>query len=243
MSAQAEPQPTPALVPEPEFEVVSAAPLAYAAAPTMVFAATAAVNTGHEIQSMALTAQVMIDPAKRGYDAETRARLEELFGPPASWAPATQGLAWGRIGAVVPAFTGSTTFALEIPCTYDLEVAAAKYFYALEDGEVPLSFHFYGTVFYHDSGGRLQVAPVPWSATAQFRMPVAAWRAMIAEHYPGIGWVRLNEETLRALSDLRASRGLPSFDACVRELMEKQAARSAAAFKETKRDPERPSGA
>ena len=80
--------------------------------------------------------------------AETRERLAELFGPPVRWAPSTSGLSWARVAAAVPAFTGSTTFALEVPCTYDLEVAAAKYFYAVEDGEVPLSFHFNGNVFY-----------------------------------------------------------------------------------------------
>jgi hypothetical protein len=219
MSAQAEQGHPPTVVPEPEFDVTSAAPLAYAAAPTMVFAATATEDLGREIQSISLTAQVMIDPAKRGYDPDTRARLEELFGPPASWAPATQGLAWARVGTVVPAFVGSATFALEIPCTYDLEVAASKYFYALQDGDVPLSFHFYGTVFYHDSHGRLQVAPVPWRSTAHFRMPVGAWRAMIAEHYPGGGWIRLADDTLAALNERRASRGLPSFDACIAELL------------------------
>jgi hypothetical protein len=161
----------------------------------------------------------MIDPARRGYDPETRERLAELFGPPASWTPSTQGLAWARVGAVVPAFTGTTMFALELPCSYDLEVAANKYFYALSDGSVPLSFHFYGTVFYR-RGGTLQVTPVPWSSTAQFGMPVAAWRAMIAEHYPGGGWIRLSHETLDALNARRAARGLPSFDACVEELLD-----------------------
>jgi hypothetical protein len=168
---------------------------------------------------MALSAQVMIDPARRGYDPQTRERLAELFGPPASWTPSTQGLAWARAFAQVPAFGGETTFSLELPCTYDLEVAAAKYFYALADGVVPLSFHWGGTVFYHDGTGRLQMAPVPWSACSQFAMPVAAWRAMIAEHYPGGGWIRVSDETLAALNARRGGRGLPSFDACIEELL------------------------
>ena len=203
-----------------EFAVRSAAHLAYAAVPTMVFAATAEEAGGREIQSIALSAQVMIDPARRGYDPETRERLAELFGPPASWTPSTQGLAWARVATGVPGFVGSTTFALEVPCTYDLEVAAAKYFYSVRDGEVPLSFHFNGTVFYRAPNGALQVTPVPWSSTAQFRMPVAAWRAMIAEHYPHGGWIRLSDRTLDALNARRATRGLPSFDACLEELLD-----------------------
>ena len=64
---------------------------------------------------------------------------------------------------LVPSFTGATEFELPVPCTYDLEVAATKYLYALPDGEVPLSFHFSGTVFYRGDDGRLQVALVPWT--------------------------------------------------------------------------------
>lgn len=220
MSVHVEPEPLQELAPEPGFTVTGAAHLAFAATPTMIFSATVSDPSGHEIQTIALTAQVMIDPARRGYDPPTRERLAELFGPPASWTPSTQALAWTRVSTVIPEFIGSTTFALEVPCSYDLEVASAKYFQALEEGEVPLSFHFNGTVFYRGEGGALRVVPVPWSASAQFAMPIAAWRAMIAEHYPGGGWIRLHQSTLAALNQRRAARGLPSFDACVGELLE-----------------------
>jgi Family of unknown function (DUF6084) len=220
MNVRTEPEPLQAPVPEPEFAVTGAAHVAFAATPTMLFSATVAEPGEHEIQSIALTVQVMIDPAKRGYDPETRQRLAELFGPPASWAPSTSGLAWARVSAAVPGFTGSTPFAIEVPCTYDLEVAAAKYFYAVRDGEIPLSFHFNGNIFYYGSGDRLQVLPVSWSNTAQYKLPVSTWRAMIAEHYPGGGWIRIGDPTLAALNDRRGARGLPSFDACITELLE-----------------------
>jgi hypothetical protein len=220
LSADAESRPVELLAPEPQFEVTGAAHVAFAATPTMLFSAVATDPSGYEIQSIALTVQVMIDPARRGYDAETRERLAELFGPPASWTPSTSGLAWARVAATVPGFTGSTPFGIEVPCTYDLEVAAAKFFYAVADGEVPLSFHFNGTVFFYGPNRRLQVVPVPWSCTAQSKMPVTAWRAMITEHYPGGGWIRIDEQTLAALNDRRAVRGLPSFAACIAELLE-----------------------
>jgi len=208
--------------PAPEFAIVGAAHVPFAATPTMLFEAIATEPSSAAIQSIALTAQVMIEPARRGYDAETRARLTELFGPPASWAPSTSGLPWARVAAAVPGFSGETRFSLEVPCTYDLEVAAAKYFYAVQDGEVPLTFHFNGNVFFHDSvDGRLQVLPISWTTSSQYRMPVQAWRAMIAEHYPGGGWIRVSDETLRSLHDRRAQRGLSSLDACVAELLER----------------------
>jgi Family of unknown function (DUF6084) len=210
------------VVPAPEFAVTGAAHLPFAATPTMRFEAAVTEPEGVAVQSIALTAQVMIDPARRGYDPETRERLAELFGPPSSWAPSTSGLAWARVAAAVPGFTGSATFAMEVPCTYDLEVAAAKYFYAVQDGLVPLSFHFNGNVFYRgdEPTHPLMVVPVTWSSTAQYSMPIATWRAMIAEHYPGGGWIRVGDETLAALNDRRGARGLSSFDACVRELLE-----------------------
>jgi hypothetical protein len=207
--------------PAPAFEIVGAAHVPFAAAPTMRFEAIATEPTGAEIQSIALTAQVMIDPARRGYDADTRGRLSELFGPPASWAPSTTGLAWARIAATVPGFTTETPFSFEVPCTYDLEVAAAKYFYAVADGEVPLTFHFNGNVFFPGPDGRLQVMPISWSTSSQYRMPIEAWRAMIAEHYPGGGWIRVADDTLARLHERRAGRGLPSMDACVAELLER----------------------
>ena len=105
-----------------------------------------------------------------------------------------------------------------MPCNYDLEVAATKYLYALPDGEVPLSFHFNGRIFYRGEGGRLQVVMVPW-VSAAFRLPVATWRRMIDRHYPGSGWIRVHEDTLRRLQLRKAERGLPTFDAAVTELL------------------------
>jgi hypothetical protein len=220
MSVRTESESVAAPVPEPEFEIATAAYLAFAAAPTMVFQALATESGGHDIQSLALSVQVMIEPAKRGYDPETRAKLAELFGPPARWAASTQALQWAQLSVVVPAFRESAAFAIEVPCTYDLEVATVKYFYALDAGDVPLAFHFSGQVFYRGADGRLQVTFVPWSRSTHFRMPIEAWKAMIAEHYPGVGWARLSEDTLRVLSDRRAARGLPTFDAAVRELLD-----------------------
>ena len=74
------------------------------------------------------------------------------------------------------AFEGSTEFELVVPCTYDLELAAAKYFDGLADGEAPLRFHFNGTVFYEAEDGRMQIVQIPWDRSPRFRMPVEAWR-------------------------------------------------------------------
>ena len=114
----------------------------------MVFSATASDPTGHEIQSLALSVQVMIDPARRGYDPTTRERLAELFGPPASWTPSHPGARLGAGGGGGPGFTGYDHVRARGALHLRPRGRGDKYFYALKDGEVPLSFHFNGTVFY-----------------------------------------------------------------------------------------------
>jgi hypothetical protein len=68
---------------------------------------------------------------------------------------------WTSESVLLPSFTGSTTAQIEVLCNYDVELAAAKYFHSVDDGEIPLAFHFNGSVYYSSDGGRLQVVQVP----------------------------------------------------------------------------------
>ena len=203
------------MTPAPVFEVIGAGPVAHAAAPTLRFTLRVSEPTGADVHAIALAAQLHIDPARRSYDDATRARLIELFGAPERWSATTRSFLWAQLGTVVPAFRGGAEFPLDVPCTYDLEIAAAKYVYSLPDGEVPLTFHFSGTILHGDR----QVAMVPWSCSAQFRLPVETWRALMAAHYPGGGWVRLQIGTLDALAARKAAGGLPSYVATIAELL------------------------
>jgi hypothetical protein len=204
-------------LPDPVFEVLGAEPVAHAAAPTLRFLLR--VSDERPLHAIALSAQINIDPARRTYDHETRERLVELFGPPSRWAATTRSFLWAQVGALVPSFTGSADFPLAVPCTYDLELSAAKYFYSLPDGEIPLTFHFTGTIL-HSEDGEMQIAMVPWSCSARYRLAVEDWKRMMASYYPGGGWVRLQTETLDRLQARKAAAGLPSFDACVAELLD-----------------------
>jgi hypothetical protein len=204
---------------DPAFSILDVEPVAHAATPTLRFQAHVDDPLGREIHTIALTTQIQIDPARRAYDDESRERLVELFGPPERWAATTEAFRWANVSALVPGFTGATSFALDVPCTYDLEVAASKYFYSLSDGEVPLSFLFNGMVLYAGEDDRLQVAQVPWSCTARWRMPVDAWKRVMAAYYPGGGWIRVQTETLDALAARKAATGQHSFDALIAELL------------------------
>lgn len=208
--------------PEPEFQVLGASGRRHAAVPALEFDVHVSEPGGRQVYAIALAAQVMIEPARRDYDGETRDKLVELFGPPERWATTTRSLVWHRADALVPAFTGSTTFRMAVPASFDMEVASTKYLHGLPDGEVPLAFNFNGTVHYRGDDGRLQMSLVPWSCSAEFRLPVATWRDLIDHYYPHTGWIPLREPTLLALQREKASRALPTLDACVAELLEER---------------------
>ena len=202
-----------------EFSAIGAEPIEHAASPGVRFRLRVDDPEGREVYAIALSTQINIEPARRTYDDAERDRLVELFGPRERWGSTTRSFQWARVDSLVPSFTGSSEFALEVPCSYDLEVTSAKYFDSLRDGEVALSFHFNGTVLYRGAEDRLQVVLVPWSCSASWRLPVAVWRSTIDAHYPGGGWIRLGHETLEALSRRKAERGSHTFDDTVRELL------------------------
>ena len=207
------------VVPAPEFKVLGAEAIRFAAAPTLEFTGHVTEPQGREVYTIALTAQIMIDPARRSYDDVTRARLVDLFGAPERWATTTHSFLWAELGVLVPAFTGATAFRLPVQCNYDLELAATKYLYSLPDGNVSLTFNFTGTIFYRGEDGRMQIVKVPWECSTGFAMPVATWREMVDHYYPHTGWVALGDETMEALRARKAERGLHSFDATVTELL------------------------
>jgi hypothetical protein len=201
-----------------ELEVIGAEPALHVASPALHFRLRAHESAGRDVYMVALSAQVHIDPGLRSHDAATREQLVELFGAPERWAATTTSIVWARVETLLPSFASDVEFTLVVPCTYDLEVAAARYLDALPDGEVPLSFHFSGRIFYRGQDGRLQIVLTPWTS-ASYRLPVATWRAMIDHHYPGTGFVRVQGDTLRALGLHKAKEGLPTFDAAIADLL------------------------
>ena len=98
------------VVPAPEFTILGVEAIRYAAAPTLEFTGHVTEPQGREVYTIALTAQIMIDPARRSYDDATRERLVDLFGEPERWATTTHSFLWAELGVLVPAFTGATAF-------------------------------------------------------------------------------------------------------------------------------------
>jgi hypothetical protein len=205
--------------PELAFAVVDASRLEYAAVPTLRFALRVESVSGEPIRSLLLDTQIQIAARRRRYDEAARERLFELFGPPADWGTTLRTLLWTRLTTVVPPFTGATVVDLAVPCSYDLEVVASRYFAALEDGEVPLELLFSGSVFYAGEGGGLQTARIAWDREAEYRLPVRVWREAIDGHFPGAAWLRLDRDAFDRLSAYKSRRALPTWEAAVDALL------------------------
>lgn len=193
-----------------------------AAVPTLRARVTIEAADDAAVRSIVLDVQIQIVARTRAYAPEEQQRLLELFGTPDRWGTTLRTLPWLRTTVVVPAFTAATSVAVDLPCTYDLEVTAARYFAALEHGEVPLEFLFSGSVFYADPRGALQTARIGWDQEARYRMPVAVWRDMMDRHYPGAAWLRLGRGAFDRLSAFKAAGMYTSWDVAIDALLESE---------------------
>ncbi|MEU1277985.1 DUF6084 family protein [Streptomyces sp. NPDC005805] len=189
----------------------------YAAGPTLVFRLRVTTPDPTPVHALALRCQIRIEPARRSYAPGETEPLTDLFGERSRWGSTLHPVQFAQVPLMVPGFTGETETDLVVPCTYDMDIAATRYLDALEGGEVPLLMLFSGTAFTGDAGFRVE--PVPWDREAEFRLPVATWREMIAQHFPGCGWIRLPSDVMDALRAHRSRRALPSWEATVRELL------------------------
>jgi hypothetical protein len=212
-------------VPELQFAVVGSGSLEYAAVPTLTFALSIETPSGHSIRSILLDVQIQITARQRGYDDASQGRLLELFGPVSSWSTTLHTLPWLRTTVVVPAFTESTRVEVQVPCTFDFEVTAARYLAALQDGFVPLEFLFSGSVFFAGATGAFQAARISWDREADYRLPVATWRQTMDRHFPDSAWLRLSTDSLHRLTAYKARYTLESWDAVVASLLDGRAAR------------------
>jgi hypothetical protein len=206
-------------VPNLDFRVEGAEVPEYAAVPSFLFKLRIENLEEEPIRSVALNTQIRIAATQRHYEAAEQERLLELFGEPHRWKDTLRSLLWTHTVLQVPRFSGSTVVDMPVTCTYDLEVVSAKYFHALQDGEVPLEFLFSGTVFYAGEGGRLQTARISWEKEAEFRLPVRLWKEMIDQYFPNSAWIRLRKDAFDQLYDYKVRKGLPTWEATVETLL------------------------
>lgn len=216
-------------MPDLNFQVESAEAVPYSAAPLLALKLriTDATNTSNgpsQVHTVALRCQVRIETPRRRYSSAEQDRLKDLFGEPARWGQTLKSLLWTNVSTMVPRFTGSTVVNLQLPCSFDFNVATTKYFDALQGGEVPLCLLFSGTIFHESEVGTLQVAQVPWAKEAVYRLPVSVWKEMMSHYYPNSAWLCLHKDVFDQLQEFKTRNSLPTWEQAVERLLSQRQA-------------------
>jgi len=202
----------------------------FAAAPTLLFALQVANRTpALLVHAVMLNCQIRIEPARRLYSALEHEQLSDLFSEPGGWSPPPPSFLWTRCGVVVPAFERECVIDLPVPCSYDFNIAATRYFYGVDDGEVPLNLLFNGSVFYGEADGIPQIGQIAWSRESAYRLPIRVWRDMMEHYYPRSAWLCLRREVFDQLHRYKRKRGLPSYERALEELVSDKLAQASPA--------------
>lgn len=202
------------------FAVQGAQAIPFAAAPTIAFSLRAtAQQSPQPIESIALRAQIQIEAQRRRYKPAEREGLLDLFGEVERWGQTLRPLLWTHASTTLPPFTDSITFEMHVPCTFDFNVAAAKYFHAIEDDDVPLVFQFSGTIFSTAPDGSMQIAQIGWDKESRFRMPASVWRDMMDLYYPNSAWLRLGRDAFDRLHEYKQRHGIATWEQAIESLL------------------------
>jgi len=211
-------------VPNLTFTVEGVEPLPFAAIPMLAFRLRITNTSLDEpVRSIALRCQIVIDAARRPYTDDERWNLQDLFGEPDRWGRTLRPLLWTHVNVSVPAFEDVQVTPLGVPCTFDFNVAATKYFHGVDDSDVPLTIQFSGTVFY-TSSGCLQTQPVAWNQESRFPLPASVWKQMMDIYYPNSAWLRLQRDVFDRLSQYKLSHGLATYEDALAKLLSARAA-------------------
>jgi hypothetical protein len=203
-------------VPDLKLTIEGADVVPYAAAPLLSFKVRIVNGSNEEIiHTIAMRAQIQIEVTRRNYDSQEQERLRDLFGEPDRWSQTLRNMLWTHASVVVPRFTGSVVAEIPVPCTFDFNIAATKYFHGLESGDLPLCFQFSGNVFYQGEEETLQVAPISWDKEAKFRLPVRTWKNLMEMYYPNSAWLALRKDTFEKLYQLKVREGIPTWEEAI----------------------------
>jgi Family of unknown function (DUF6084) len=217
-------------MPDLSFQIEKAEAQRFTVAPTLLFKLRIGnAVAGEIIHSVALRCQIQLEVTRRQYSAEDQKQLRDLFGEPERWGQTLKTMLWTHASVVAPSFQDSAVVDLPVPCTFDFNIAATKYFHGLNDGDVPLAFLFSGTVFYADGDGALQVAPIPWDKEARFRLPVKSWREMMDIYYPNTAWLCLRRDIFERLYRYKIAHGIPTWEQALERMLPKAEGKKAEA--------------
>lgn len=216
-------------MPDLSFQIEGAEAAKFSAIPQIAFRLRLTnADSAEKIHSVALRSQIQIEVTRRRYTARDQEKLRDLFGEPDRWRQTLRTLLWTHANVNVPRFEGTTVADLLVPCTFDFNVAATKYFHGLGEGEVPLCMMFSGSVFYSNAstGGDegMQVAPISWDKETRYSLPVKIWRDMMDSYYPGSAWLCLRRDMFERLYDYKVRNGIPTWEEAIETMLAAQEA-------------------
>lgn len=208
-------------MPDLDFSVQSVAPLPYSVSPHLVFKILVTNNDEPEerVQSIMLRCQIQIETVRRQYNGEEKSKLFELYGEPERWGQTLKTLLWTHANVAVQPFSVSAVVDLPVPCTFDFNVAATKFFAGLDQGNIPLCILFSGTVFYHDDSGALQVSQISWEKEANYQLPVGVWKEMMDLYYPNSAWLNIQKDVFERLRDYKMKNSIPNWEQTFERLL------------------------
>lgn len=172
------------------------------------------------IQAILLNAQIQIQPAHRSYTAGEQEKLIELFGPPEVWGQTLRNRLWANVSTIVGTFQHRMVAFLNVPCSYDLNLATTRYFNALAEGEISLLFLFSGSVFYITAAGQLQVAPISWNHECVYGMPAETWRQLMERFYPNTASLTVRRDVFDRLCTFKRTRMLATWEEVMDQLLQ-----------------------
>lgn len=208
-------------MPDLDFQIEGAAVGEFTATPEIAFKLRLSNLSPEEtIHTVSLHCQIQLEVTRRAYTDEDKEKLRDLFGQSHRWSQTLRNLLWTNVDLNVRAFHDAILVDLPVPCTFDFNVAATKYFHALGDGGVPLCMMFSGTVFYSEEGGELQVAPISWEKEARFNLPVKVWRDMMESYYPGGGWLYLRRDVFERLYAYKVRHEIATWEQALESMLE-----------------------
>jgi len=208
-------------MPDLTFEVESARVVPFAAVPILAFQLQIKnAVSAEQIHTIALRCQIQIEVTRRHYTPSEQEQMLDLFGQPDRWSQTLRSMLWTHVNLVAPGFSGSGSVVdMQVPCTFDFNVAATKYFAGLEDGDIPLLMLFSGTVFYAPPESPLQVAPISWEKEARYKLPVKLWRELMESYYPNNVWINLRKDVFERLYRYKMQHGIPTWEQALERVL------------------------
>ncbi|HWA11056.1 MAG TPA: DUF6084 family protein [Opitutaceae bacterium] len=126
---------------------------------------------------------------------------------------------WTQLDLTVPAFTGRTEVPLVMPCSYDLDALAAKNFYAIEEGDVSLSFLFSGTVLPTADDGRPHGRRISPGREYSWPLPVALWEELMNRVFPASAGINLDRDVFDGLQAFKRRERCATWDQAIERLL------------------------